>query len=100
MALTFAIGCVVFVAGFLKLGMVIDFISTPNLNGFIQASALMVMVSMTPKLIGVSVAKSPVIYKMVPRTIEALPVRPHIEPSHASEAHVVAVTCSSLCALM
>jgi MFS superfamily sulfate permease-like transporter/uncharacterized membrane protein len=71
--LTMTIGVICFVAGLLRIGTLIDFISTPNLNGFVQASALMVMVSMTPKLMGVSVKKSSLLYEMAPRTIDALP---------------------------
>ena len=50
MALTMTIGMVMVTAGLLRVGVLIDFISDPNLKGFIQASALMVIVSMTPKV--------------------------------------------------
>ena len=50
MALTMTIGMVMVTAGLLRVGVLIDFISDPNLKGFVQASALMVIVSMTPKV--------------------------------------------------
>ena len=64
---------VCFLAGLFRLGGFIDFISNNVLTGFIHASALLVGVSMAPKLLGVSIEKSPVIYESLPRTLDALP---------------------------
>jgi MFS superfamily sulfate permease-like transporter len=73
MALTFMIGVMMLLAGFLRLGLLINFISKTVLTGFIHASAFMVCASMMPKLLGVSIEKSPVIYETVPRTWDVLP---------------------------
>ena len=73
MALTCMIGAIMLLAGFLRLGLLINFISKTVLTGFVHASAFMVCASMTPKLLGVSIEKSPVIYETVPRTWDVLP---------------------------
>jgi MFS superfamily sulfate permease-like transporter len=73
MALTWMIGLIMLLAGFLRLGLLINFISKTVLTGFVHASAFMVCASMTPKLLGVSIEKSPVIYETVPRTWDVLP---------------------------
>ena len=73
MALTCMIGVIMLLAGVLRLGLLINFISKTVLTGFIHASAFMVCASMTPKLLGVSIEKSPVIYETVPRTWAGLP---------------------------
>ena len=73
MALTCMIGLIMLLAGFLRLGLLINFISKTVLTGFIHASAFMVCASMTPKLLGVSIEKSAVIYETVPRTWDVLP---------------------------
>ena len=89
MALTMAIGVVCFLAGLFRLGGFIDFISNNVLTGFIHASAGMVCVSMAPKLLGVSIEKSPVIYESLPRTLDALP--------EAKTGSVVSPTCHKRC---
>ena len=73
MALTCMIGLIMLLAGFLRLGLLINFISKTVLTGFVHASAFMVCASMTPKLLGVSIEKSAVIYETVPRTWDVLP---------------------------
>ncbi len=73
MSLTLIIGCFCFVAGVCRLGLLVDFISNNVLTGFVQASALMVIVTQIPKLLGVSIEKSSDIVGSLSQTIEIMP---------------------------
>lgn len=51
-AIAFMIGIYSAVLGFLKLGWLLDFISTPVLNGFVSAAALVILLGQVPSLLG------------------------------------------------
>ena len=56
--LALLVGVFQFLLGFLKLGMIVNFISHPVINGFINAVALIIASSQLPNLLGVTVEKA------------------------------------------
>ena len=53
--LAFMVGLFQFLLGVLRLGMVVNFLSHPVVNGFTNAAALIIATSQLPKLFGVEV---------------------------------------------
>jgi MFS superfamily sulfate permease-like transporter len=60
-----------FSLGVLKLGLVVNFISHPVVNGFTNAAALIIASSQLPKLLGVYVDKAPFHYETIFRVLKA-----------------------------
>ncbi len=69
--LALLIGVFQFVLGVLKLGLVVNFISHPVVNGFTNAAALIIASSQLPKLFGVHIDKTPHHYEMIYAIIKA-----------------------------
>ena len=61
--LALLVGVFQFSLGVLKLGLVVNFISHPVVNGFSNAAALIIATSQLPKLFGIHVDKAPIITK-------------------------------------
>ena len=57
--------------GLLKLGVVVNFISHPVVNGFANAAALIIASSQLPRLLGVDVDKAPHHYETIFRILKA-----------------------------
>ena len=69
--LALLVGIFQFSLGVLKLGLVVNFISHPVVNGFTNAAALIIASSQLPKLLGVYVDKAPLHYETVFRVLKA-----------------------------
>ncbi|MGD2185427.1 MAG: SulP family inorganic anion transporter [Desulfobacterales bacterium] len=69
--LALLVGIFQFSLGVLKLGLVVNFISHPVVNGFTNAAALIIASSQLPKLLGVYVDKASLHYETVFRVLEA-----------------------------
>ncbi|MBW2479750.1 MAG: STAS domain-containing protein [Deltaproteobacteria bacterium] len=63
--LALLVGVFQFCLGALKLGLVVNFISHPVVNGFSNAAALIIATSQLPKLFGISIDKAPHHYQMI-----------------------------------
>jgi MFS superfamily sulfate permease-like transporter len=70
--LALLVGIFQFTLGALKLGLVVNFISHPVVNGFTNAAALIIASSQLPKLLGVYVDKAPHHYETVFRILKAV----------------------------
>ncbi len=69
--LALLVGIFQFTLGVLKLGLVVNFISHPVVNGFTNAAALIIASSQLPKLFGVYVDKAPHHYETIFRILKA-----------------------------
>jgi MFS superfamily sulfate permease-like transporter len=69
--LALLVGIFQFTLGVLKLGLVVNFISHPVVNGFTNAAALIIASSQLPKLLGVYVDKAPHHYETIFRILKA-----------------------------
>jgi MFS superfamily sulfate permease-like transporter len=69
--LALLVGIFQFSLGVLKLGLVVNFISHPVVNGFTNAAALIIASSQLPKLLGVYVDKAPRHYETIFRILKA-----------------------------
>ena len=69
--LTLLVGVFQFSLGVLRLGLVVNFISHPVVNGFSNAAALIIATSQLPKLLGVHVDKAERHYETIYHTITA-----------------------------
>ena len=69
--LALLVGVFQFALGVLKLGLVVNFISHPVVNGFSNAAALIIATSQLPKLFGIHIDKAPHHYEMVYRVFIA-----------------------------
>ena len=69
--LALLVGAFQFSLGVLKLGLVVNFISHPVVNGFSNAAALIIASSQLPKLFGVQVDKAALHYETIYRVIKA-----------------------------
>jgi len=69
--LALLIGVFQFALGVLKLGLVVNFISHPVVNGFTNAAALIIATSQLPKLFGIHIDKAPHHYEMIYGVIKA-----------------------------
>lgn len=69
--LALLVGTFQFSLGVLRLGLVVNFISHPVVNGFSNAAALIIATSQLPKLLGVHVDKSPHHFETIYNTIIA-----------------------------
>jgi len=69
--LALMVGLFQFLLGVLRLGMVVNFLSHPVVNGFTNAAALIIATSQLPKLFGVDVDKAEHHYETVLRTVQA-----------------------------
>jgi MFS superfamily sulfate permease-like transporter len=69
--LALLVGVFQFSLGVLRLGLVVNFISHPVVNGFSNAAALIIATSQLPKLFGVYVDKAPHHYETIYNTIMA-----------------------------
>ncbi len=69
--LTLLVGIFQFSLGVLKLGLVVNFISHPVVNGFTNAAALIIASSQLPRLLGVYVDKAPRHYETIFRVLKA-----------------------------
>jgi MFS superfamily sulfate permease-like transporter len=67
--LALLIGAFQFSLGVLRLGLVVNFISHPVVNGFSNAAALIIATSQVPKLLGVHVDKATHHYEMIYNTM-------------------------------
>ena len=63
--LALMVGVFQFALGALRLGVVVNFISHPAVNGFTNAAALIIATSQLPKLLGIHVDKAPHHYETV-----------------------------------
>lgn len=63
--LALMVGIFQFALGVLRLGVVVNFISHPAVNGFTNAAAIIIATSQLPKLLGVHVDKAPHHYETV-----------------------------------
>ncbi|MGD9240756.1 MAG: SulP family inorganic anion transporter, partial [Desulfobacterales bacterium] len=70
--LALLVGIFQFTLGVLKLGLVVNFISHPVVNGFTNAAALIIASSQLPKLFGVYVDKAPHHYETIFRILKAV----------------------------
>jgi SulP family sulfate permease len=69
--LALLVGIFQFLLGVLRLGMVVNFLSHPVVNGFTNAAAIIIATSQLPKLFGVEVDKAEHHYETVWLTLEA-----------------------------
>ncbi|MBE9543047.1 MAG: SulP family inorganic anion transporter, partial [Proteobacteria bacterium] len=69
--LALMVGVFQFSLGMLKLGLVVNFISHPVVNGFTNAAALIIATSQLPKLFGIHIDKAPHHYEMIYGVIKA-----------------------------
>ena len=69
--LALLVGVFQFALGALKLGLVVNFISHPVVNGFTNAAALIIATSQLPKLFGIHIDKAPHHYEIIYRVIKA-----------------------------
>ena len=69
--LALLVGIFQFSLGVLKLGLVVNFISHPVVNGFANAAALIIASSQLPKLLGIYVDKAPQHYETIFRILKA-----------------------------
>ena len=69
--LALLVGAFQFSLGVLKLGLVVNFISHPVVNGFTNAAALIIATSQLPKLFGIHIDKAPHHYEMIYAVIRA-----------------------------
>ena len=69
--LALLVGIFQFSLGVLKLGLVVNFLSHPVVNGFTNAAALIIASSQLPRLLGVYVDKAPHHYETVFRILKA-----------------------------
>ncbi|CAB1056893.1 Sulfate permease [Olavius sp. associated proteobacterium Delta 1] len=69
--LALMVGVFQFTLGVLKLGLVVNFISHPVVNGFSNAAALIIATSQLPKLFGIHVDKAPHHYEIVYQVFQA-----------------------------
>ena len=69
--LALLVGIFQFSLGVLKLGLVVNFISHPVVNGFTNAAALIIASSQLPRLFGVYVDKAPRHYETIFRILKA-----------------------------
>jgi len=69
--LALMVGVFQFSLGALKLGLVVNFISHPVVNGFTNAAALIIATSQLPKLFGIHIDKAPHHYEMITGVIKA-----------------------------
>jgi MFS superfamily sulfate permease-like transporter len=63
--LALLVGVFQFSLGVLKLGLVVNFISHPVVNGFSNAAALIIATSQLPKLFGIHIDKAPHHYELI-----------------------------------
>ncbi len=70
-ALSLMVGLFQFCLGFFRLGVVVNFLSHPVVNGFTNAAALIIATSQLPSLLGVSVDGAEHHYETVYRTVRA-----------------------------
>lgn len=75
--LALLVGVFQFLLGVLRLGMVVNFLSHPVVNGFTNAAALIIATSQLANLLGVQVDKAEHHYETVYRTFEAAWQHPH-----------------------
>lgn len=75
--LAFVVGAIQFLLGSLKLGMVVNFLSHPVVNGFTNAAALIIATSQLPGLLGVQVDSAQHHYETLARTAMAALVYVH-----------------------
>jgi MFS superfamily sulfate permease-like transporter len=68
--LALLVGVFQFTLGVLKLGLVVNFISHPVVNGFSNAAALIIATSQLPKLLGIYVDKAPYHYETIYRVFK------------------------------
>ena len=69
--LALLVGVFQFSLGVLKLGLVVNFISHPVVNGFTNAAALIIATSQLPKLFGIHIDKAPHHYEIIYGVIKA-----------------------------
>jgi MFS superfamily sulfate permease-like transporter len=77
-ALAFIIGIFQLSLGILRLGMVVNFLSHPVINGFTNAAALIIASSQLPKFFGVYVDAAPHHYQTIIKVIQAACTYTHI----------------------
>ncbi|MBW2429363.1 MAG: sodium-independent anion transporter, partial [Deltaproteobacteria bacterium] len=68
--LALMVGIFQFSLGVLKLGLVVNFISHPVVNGFSNAAALIIATSQLPKLFGIQIDKAPHHYESIYRVFK------------------------------
>jgi SulP family sulfate permease len=73
MAITFLVGLILLVMGWLHLGFIVRFISRPVLSGFTSAASLLTMLSVVKDLIGVPLPRSAVVQDYLLAIPSALP---------------------------
>jgi len=69
--LALLVGVFQFSLGVLKLGLVVNFISHPVVNGFSNAAAIIIATSQLPKLFGIQIDKAPHYYEIIYGVIKA-----------------------------
>ena len=69
--LALLVGIIQFVIGTLRLGVIINFLSHPVVNGFTNAAAIIIATSQLPKLFGVTIDKADHHYQTIVWTLQA-----------------------------
>ncbi len=69
--LSLVVGGFQFLLGLLRMGLVVNFLSHPVVNGFTNAAAIVIASAQLSKLLGVHVDKAPYHYETVARVIQA-----------------------------
>ena len=75
--LAFTVGVFQMALGILKLGLVVNFLSHPVVNGFTNAAAIIIASSQLPKFFGVYVDNAPHNYETIMRVIQAAMIYTH-----------------------
>ncbi len=76
--LALIVGVFQLLLGILRLGVVVNFLSHPVVNGFTNAAAIIIATSQLPKLFGVYIEKADHHYETVYRTLEAAVAHTHL----------------------
>lgn len=69
--LALMVGAFQFLLGILKMGLVVNFLSHPVINGFTNAAAIIIATAQLPKLLGVQVDKADFHYETLVRMVQA-----------------------------
>ncbi|MBI4797650.1 MAG: STAS domain-containing protein [Desulfarculus sp.] len=75
--LALLVGVFQFALGVLRLGLVVNFLSHPVVNGFTNAAAIIIATSQLSKMFGVNVDEAPHHYETIMRVVEAALVYTH-----------------------
>jgi len=71
--LAFMVGAIQIVLGLFRMGFLVNFLSTPVINGFTSAAALIIMFSQLKHLLGVPIEKSNQFHQLIINAVQKLP---------------------------